>query len=96
MVFLCAGVTWSRGATRTVINTNDSGTDWLRQAILQAMPGDTIAFQIPTYWPGYNPVTKILLPFVDLLANNGLMALINQLKPWFAVGDNSLLSCCWA
>src|SRR5262249_55978640 len=32
-------------STLTVLNTNDSGPDSLRQAILNASPGDTIVFQ---------------------------------------------------
>ena len=34
-------------ATVTVINTNDSGADSLRQAITNAASGDTINFAVP-------------------------------------------------
>jgi type VI secretion system secreted protein VgrG len=37
-----------------VTNTNDSGPDSLRQALVNAENGDTITFEIPTSDPGYN------------------------------------------
>jgi hypothetical protein len=47
-------------STYTVLNSGDSGPGSLRQAILSANQDttpDTIAFQIPTSDPGYNPAT---------------------------------------
>lgn len=38
----------SSAATLTVTNTSDSGAGSLRQAIADALPGDTITFQLPT------------------------------------------------
>ena len=49
---LCAAVV-------TVTNTNDAGSGSLRQAILDANPGDSIVFNIPTSDPGYYAPTGV-------------------------------------
>jgi hypothetical protein len=58
---LAAFTVAAHGATLVVRNTNDAGTESLRQRILEANPagGDTIVFQIPTTAPGYNPTTGV-------------------------------------
>jgi predicted outer membrane repeat protein len=60
-VVICAANV--NAATVTVGITNDSGYDnigrlSLRQAIINAQPGDTIVFSIPTTDPGYDPSTS--------------------------------------
>ena len=44
VLLLCAMATQTGAATITVTNTNDSGPGSLRQAIINASPGDTINF----------------------------------------------------
>ena len=39
----------AKAATITVTNTLDSGPGSLRQAVLAASPGDTVAFESPTF-----------------------------------------------
>ena len=48
-----------RAATVTVTNTNDALSGSLRQAIQDANPDDSIAFNIPTSDPGYDPLAKV-------------------------------------
>ena len=48
-----------QAANVTVTNTNDDGSGSLRQAILDANPSDTIAFDIPTSDPGYYGPTGV-------------------------------------
>jgi len=55
--FAISGVQSARAATFTVINTNDSGDGFLRQAILDANStagADTITFNIPTSDSNYD------------------------------------------
>jgi CSLREA domain-containing protein len=49
----------SRAANITVTNTNDALAGSLRQAIQDANPDDSIAFNIPTSDPGYDALTKV-------------------------------------
>jgi hypothetical protein len=46
LALVCAAVTSARAATITVTNTNDSGPGSLRQALMIANDGDTIAFTV--------------------------------------------------
>ncbi len=57
--------TSAEAATISVTNTNDSGADSLRQAIIGAAPGDTITFSLP-------PNSKITLTSGELLINKNL------------------------
>src|SRR5256885_650861 len=52
-------------STITVINTNDSGAGSLRQALLDAHDGDTIAFNIP-------PLSTISLTTGELAINKSV------------------------
>src|SRR3982750_124766 len=56
---LAIGFTVSADAgTVTVTNTNDSLAGSLRQAIQDAIPGDSIVFSIPTTDPNYDQATN--------------------------------------
>ena len=46
ILILAGSILSSRAATITVTNTNDSGPGSLRQAIADALPGDTIDFSV--------------------------------------------------
>ena len=61
------------GIARVVTNTNDGGPDSLRQALLEAVDGDTIEFQIPTSDPGYAAgVWTITLTSGELLVSKNI------------------------
>ena len=61
------------GCTPVVINTNDSGPGSLRQALSDALAGDTITFAIPTTDPGFAAgVWTIKLTSGELLIDRSL------------------------
>ncbi len=49
----------ARAANVPVVNTNDKLAGSLRQAIVNAQPGDTVVFNIPKTEPGYNATTGV-------------------------------------
>jgi hypothetical protein len=49
----------ANGALVPVVNTNNDSPGSLRQAIIEAAPGDTIVFQIPPSDLNYNSVTQV-------------------------------------
>jgi hypothetical protein len=53
-----------RASTLTVTNTNDSGMGSLRQAVIDANPGDTITFTVPL--PGTITLTGGAISIGDL------------------------------
>ncbi|MFL6594876.1 MAG: choice-of-anchor Q domain-containing protein, partial [Chthoniobacterales bacterium] len=71
--FLAASV--AHAGLFPVFNTNDSGAGSLRKAILDAAPGDTIIFRIPTTDLGYDSAShiyKITLTTAELLIGSDL------------------------
>jgi hypothetical protein len=81
------------GATRVVVSAADAGPGTLRQALLDAVVGDTITFD-PTVFPPANPAAIVLasnLPPVlqgnlTIDASNAGVILDGHQVPWFAVG----------